>query len=335
MSSEAREGSGRAVPAGDGLSLGAGSRAGMGQVRHGVGARRRTFELLEAALPGDRWSYRVDVFILALIALNVLALIIATVPAIEAQIGGWLRGIEYISIALFSVEYLLRVWSSREAPGITNPVTGRIRFASRPLMLIDLLAILPAYIPFVGVDLRFARALRLMRVFRILRVARYSAALQALGRVFLHRRHELILTGSALGLVLVISSSALYFTERGMQPDAFGSIPETMWWAVATLTTVGYGDVYPMTSFGRLLGGMVALLGVCVVAIPTAIIGAGFMDELRYSRSDDRACPTCGRVWEDGAAGLDDPVDPRAPMVSDDSAGGERPPGVEWSDGPG
>lgn len=299
-------------------------RPSLGDGRYGVGVRRRTFELLEAARPGDRWSRRVDVFILALIAINVLALILETVPPIEAQIGGWLRVIEYVSVALFSVEYVLRVWSSREAPGITNPITGRIRFASRPLMLIDLLAIVPAYVPFLGVDLRFARALRLMRVFRIMRVARYSAAMQALGRVFLHRRHELILTGSALGLVLVISSSALYFTERGVQPDSFGSIPETMWWAVATLTTVGYGDVYPMTNFGRLLGGIVALLGVCVVAIPTAIIGAGFMDELRSSRSHDGACPTCGRGWDEGAAGLDARPGPRASRVSDGSGSGER-----------
>jgi voltage-gated potassium channel len=162
------------------------------------------------------------------------------------------------------------------------------------MMAVDLLAILPAYLPFLGMDLRFVRAFRLMRIFRILKVARYSSAIQVLARVFATRRADLTLTGAAIGIVLLISSSILFFVEQSAEPATFDSIPEAMWWAVVTLTTVGYGDLYPVTGLGRLLGGVVALVGICVIAIPTGIIGAGFAEELRW-RSGDGSCPSCGR----------------------------------------
>lgn len=235
-----------------------------------------------------------DIFILSLIGLNILALILETVPSIAAAGGSAFRWFELISVGVFTIEYLLRLWSSVEAPGYGAPVGGRLRYASRPMMVVDLLAVLPAYLPVLGLDFRFVRALRLMRVFRILKVARYSNALQLLGRVFMNRRADLTLTGVAIGIVLIIAASALYFVERQAQPGSFESIPEAMWWAIVTLTTVGYGDVYPVTGLGRLLGAIVALVGVCVIAIPTAIIGAGFVEELR-NRGESGVCPTCGR----------------------------------------
>lgn len=258
-------------------------------------ARHRIFRLLEVAGAEDRASRFVDVAILSLIALNTAALVLETVPSVAATWDPFFRRFEWMSVAVFTVEYLLRIWAAPEAPGYESPVGGRVRFGARPLMLIDLLAILPAYLPFLGIDLRFARALRLMRVFRILKVARYSRAIQALGRAFSRSKEELVMTGVAVLIVLVIASSALYFAEREAQPDAFVSIPETMWWGIATLTTVGYGDVYPVTNLGRLLGGIVALVGVCVIAIPTAIIGAGFLEELGSRGRGEGVCPTCGR----------------------------------------
>ena len=256
--------------------------------------RRRAFELLDVPDPSDRASRAVDIFILSLIGLNILALILETVPSIAEAGGSAFRWFELVSVGVFTIEYLLRLWSSVEAPGYGAPVGGRLRYASRAMMVVDLLAVLPAYLPFLGLDFRFVRAFRLMRVFRVLKVARYSNALQLLGRVFMNRRADLTLTGVAVGIVLIIASSALYFVERQAQPDSFESIPEAMWWAMITLTTVGYGDVYPVTGLGRLLGAIVALVGVCVIAIPTAIIGAGFVEELR-NRGESGVCPTCGR----------------------------------------
>jgi voltage-gated potassium channel len=232
----------------------------------------------------------VDIFILTLIGLNTLALVLETVPSIAAAVPRFFDGFEIFSIGVFTIEYILRIWSSAEEPKFR----GRLRYASAPMMIVDLLAILPAYLPFLGMDLRFVRTLRLMRVFRILKVARYSDALQLLGRVFMNRRTDLTLTAVAIGLVLVMVSSALFFAERDAQPGSFATIPDAMWWAVTTLTTVGYGDAVPITALGRILGGIVALVGICVIAIPTGIIGAGFAEELRR-RDESGVCPTCGR----------------------------------------
>jgi voltage-gated potassium channel len=256
--------------------------------------RRRVFELLDVPDASDRASRAVDIFILSLIALNTIALIVETLPGVPASFGTFFRWFEGVSVGVFTVEYLARLWASVEDPRVHTPVVGRLRYAARPMMIVDLLAILPAFLPFLGLDLRFVRAFRLMRVFRVLKVARYSSALQLLGRVFVNRRADLMLTAGAILIVLVIASSALYFAEREAQPASFESIPEAMWWAVVTLTTVGYGDIVPVTALGRLLGGVVALVGVCVIAIPTGIIGAGFAEELR-ARGAEGVCPTCGR----------------------------------------
>jgi len=275
--------------------------------------RRRVFELLDIPGSSDRASRAVDIFILTLIGLNTLALVLESVPSFAVWGPGLFHWFERFSIGVFTLEYFLRLWSSVEAPGFEARVGGRIRYASAPMMIVDLMAILPAYLPALGLDLRFFRTLRLMRIFRILKVARYSDALQLLGRVFVNRRTDLMLTGVAIGIVLVMASSALYFAERDAQPTSFSSIPDAMWWAVVTLTTVGYGDVVPVTGLGRLLGGMVALVGVCVIAIPTGIIGAGFAEELRR-RNQAGVCPACGRSdpsAESANAGHDSARDPQ------------------------
>jgi len=290
------------------------------------GIRRRTWEILEVAAPGDDPSRVFDLAIRGLIVLNVLAVVAETIPEVDAAAGAWFTGFEIASVAVFSVEYLLRVWSAPESGRYGDGLAGRTRFALTPLALIDLFAVLPAYLPMVGVDLRILRGVRLVRLVRILKLVRYSRALRSLGRAVQRRWEELVLTFSMVGLVVLIASSLMYYAEHPMQPEAFGSIPEAMWWGVVTLTTLGYGDVVPVTVLGRVMGGVFALCSLLLVALPTAILAGAFVEELdapsptdaegrstggpgpRAEEAGSRAresgdvdrCPHCGRPLDGG-----------------------------------
>lgn len=265
--------------------------------------RRRTWEILDVARPDDRPSALFDIAIRALIALNVVAVILETVPVIQAAARGFFLAFEVFSVAVFTLEYLGRVWSCVEVPAYRAPVRGRLRFALTPLALIDLLAVLPSLLPMLGVDLRILRGVRLFRLFRILKLTRYSRSLRAMGRVFRRSREELVITLSAVALVLLVASSIMYYAEHAAQPEKFSSIPAAMWWGVVTLTTLGYGDVYPITPFGRLMGGVFAISGILLIALPTAILGASFVEEMRSGAAEPPGespevsrCPTCGRT---------------------------------------
>lgn len=255
--------------------------------------RQRAWTLLEPARDGDRASGAVDLAILALIVLNVAAVVVGSVAGVQARAGSALQVLETVSVAVFSAEYLARLWTAVEDPRYVRPVAGRLRWAATPLALVDLLAVLPFFLPVLGVDLRFLRVLRLMRIVRLAKAARYVDALALIGAVFRRKKEELWLTAVVVGLLLLVSSSLMYFAEHDVQPEAFSSIPATMWWAVATLTTVGYGDIYPVTAVGRILGGCTAILGIGLFALPTAILGAGFMEELERRR-ESPVCPHCG-----------------------------------------
>ena len=219
----------------------------------------------------------------ALVILNVVASIVGTVAEVEARFGRELAVFETISVATFTVEYVVRLWMARR----------RVRYILSPLALIDLAAILPFYLPFLGVDLRFARALRLLRLFRMAKVTRYVRALDVFGEVARAKREELVIAVSVMAILLVCASSVIYFAEHDAQPQVFSSIPASMWWSAATLTTVGYGDVYPVTPLGRLVAAVVAVLGIGFFALPTAILGAGFMEVVSHRRNPPR-CPHCG-----------------------------------------
>jgi voltage-gated potassium channel len=265
-----------------------------------MGARRRIFEMLEVGAPDDRPSRRVDGLLLSLIALNVIALVLESVASIERRFGALLRWFEIVSVAVFSVEYALRLWVCTLRPGYHGKIGGRLRFALSPLALVDLLAVLPFYLPFLGVDLRFFRSLRLFRIFRIAKLSRYSASMRRLGSAFRSKKEELAISLFVLVLLLLSSSSLMYFVEQEAQPEVFSSIPASMWWGVATLTTVGYGDSYPVTQVGKLLGSIIAILGIGMFALPTSILGAAFVDAMDKNRpqppgtGEERTCPHCG-----------------------------------------
>lgn len=258
-----------------------------GRVRH------QTSVLLNAN-EGGRAGRLVDLFIMVLIAVNVVAVVLATVDDLYRSYQSLFYGIEVVSVAIFGVEYLGRVWSATERPGYSNPVTGRLRFALQPMLVVDLLAILPFFLGTFLVDLRFLRALRLVRFFRLFKMARYSAAMRRLGLVIRRKREDLTIAISATLILVVVASSMMYFVEQEAQPEAFSSIPAALWWGVVTLTTVGYGDVYPVTPVGKVLGAVIAILGVGLVALPASILASGFVD-IEDEDEGGEYCPHCGR----------------------------------------
>ncbi len=260
--------------------------------------KRRTWEILEIGNEKDRASHYFDGFIFALILLNVAAFIFGTVPAVDEVAGFWLHVFEVFSIAIFTVEYLGRLWSCTTLEKYRHPITGRLRFTATPLALVDLLAILPFYLAFLGIDLRFLRIIRIIRILRIAKLSRYLSSLILFIDVLRNRKEELIMTTTVLVILLIVSSSMMYYAEQEAQPEAFTSIPATMWWSVATLTTVGYGDIFPITVLGKIFGSGVAVIGIGLFALPTAILGSGFIEEIN-KRKEKRTCPHCGKSLEE------------------------------------
>lgn len=242
--------------------------------------RRRLYVILEAGKTGDTASNIFDTAMVGLILANVIAFAAETVPGIGEAWIARLELFNLISIVIFTVEYVARLWVCVEHPPLRHLPKGRVRlrWAVTPLMIVDLLVILPYYIAFfVPVDLR---VLRVFRLLRFLKLVRFSPALATLGRVL--RQEQRALFGALIIMLgmLICSAAALYALEHDVQPEAFGSLPAAMWWAMATLTTVGYGDVVPVTAAGRLVGGMVMLLGLGMFALPIAIIATGFSQEI-------------------------------------------------------
>lgn len=253
--------------------------------------RRRARALVDPAVHGGE-GY--DVFMAALICANVAAMVLETVRPLHDRHQALFAAFEAVSVALFTVDYLLRLWVCTLDPRYAAPVRGRIRYALTPMALVDLAAVFPFYLPMTGADLRFVRAARLLRLVRVGKLARYSRALQMVARVLVGKKEELLTTLVVAGVLLLASSAVMYFVERAAQPEAFSSIPAAMWWGIATLTTVGFGDVYPVTPLGKLVSGMIALMGIGIIALPTGILSAGFIEELQGRRARAARCPHCG-----------------------------------------
>ena len=264
----------------------------MKETHSATNIRRRAWEILEAAQPGDLPSRIFHGFILLLIVINVAAVIAGSVKSVEARYGNWLAVIEVCSVAIFTFEYVARLWACVSQPEYAAPLVGRLRFAARPMPVIDLLAILPFYLEFLPLDLRVVRALRL---FRLAKLGRYSKTSRLFARVFTTRKEELVISASVMLVLIILSSSFIYFAENEAQPDKFPDIPSAMWWSVVTLTTVGYGDVYPVTPLGKFLASVIAMLGIGMFALPAGILGASFVEEIERQKAGARRCPHCGK----------------------------------------
>lgn len=261
--------------------------------------KQRTFDVLDVAIDGDLTSRVVDLTIVTLIVLNVIAVLLETVEGLASQYQPYFHTFDLFSVSVFTVEYALRIWSCTSDPRYAHPVWGRLRFAMRPMLIIDLIAIAPFYLPLLlPMDMRMLRMVRVFRLLRVFKLARYSSALRMMGQVLAIKKEELIVGFVVMTILLVFASSLMYMVEHETQPEAFGSIPASMWWAVATLTTVGYGDVYPITVLGRMAGAVIAMIGVGMFAMPAGIIAQGFAEVHRRRRADrpPMRCPHCSAI---------------------------------------
>lgn len=218
-----------------------------------------------------------DLVVQGLIVLSLIGFALETLPDLPAWVSSVLRGSEAAIVVLFTGEYVLRLYVADR----------RLGFALSFFGLVDLLAILPFYLA-TGLDLRSLRALRLVRLFRVLKVARYSAALARLDQAFRVAREELVLFLTASLIILYMAAVGIYYFEHTSQPEEFASVFHAMWWALATLTTVGYGDVYPVTAGGRVFTGLVLLVGLGIVAVPAGIL-ASSLSEARRQIADAEA----------------------------------------------
>lgn len=259
--------------------------------------KRRLYELLEHEPPLSSRARVVRAFILALILVSIAGLVLESVASIRLVAGPTLYILEVITVLVFSAEYLVRLWTITEDPRYAHPVRGRLRWVTSPLALLDLLAIVPFYLPFIVADLRVLRLARVFRLFRVLKLARYSIALQLIAESARDKREELLVTLGFILMLLLFAASLMYYAEHDAQPEVFASIPASMWWAIVTLTTVGYGDTYPITAWGRVLAAATAVLGIAMLALPTAILSAGFTERMQKRKAMNAGrCPHCGEA---------------------------------------
>jgi voltage-gated potassium channel len=261
--------------------------------------KAKIFGMLE---PGDEDSKYFDPLIMVLIVLNVAVVVLETVDWLNASYGQLFRAFDLFSVAVFTVEYILRVWSCTENPKFKTPFSGRLHYLITPMAIVDLMAILPFYLPFIFPELRFVRAIRLFRLFRILKMVRYSDALKTFAEVLNLKKEELGVTFFATLILLVVASSMVYEAENEAQPEAFANIPDAMWWGVVTLTTVGYGDIYPVTPIGKIIGSFVVISGIGLFALPAGILASGFNEVLQRRKEKQRKrmiCPHCHRYIGD------------------------------------
>ena len=234
-------------------------------------------------------------FIYTLIVLNIVALILESYEELNVQYSVFFYYFEVFSVVIFTIEYFIRIWVSDKTK---EDKKERLNFAFSTLGIIDLIAILPFYLPFIfPIDLRIVRILRLFRLLRIFKLGRYSKSLKTIRYILKETKSELSITVFVTFVLMILSSTLMYYIEHDDQPEQFASIGDSFWWSIATLTTVGYGDVYPVTGLGKLLSGIIALIGIGFVALPTGIISSAFIDKIQSEKKQTKECncPHCGK----------------------------------------
>jgi len=249
-------------------------------------SKYRLFEILEVGKGSDVTSKICDNFLVLLVIGSIFAVILGSVPEIDAEFSEEFRWFEIITVLIFTVEYLLRLWV---APlKYKQSRRPKIKYIFSFYGIVDLAAILPFYVSLFGfgVDLRVLRAARLLR---ILKISHYNTALQDLALAIYDERKSFVSAIYIFTVTLLITSSLIFFAENSKQPEDFRSIPDAIWWSLITLTTVGYGDVSPITPVGKIIGAITALLGVCTVALLTGIVGNAFSAQLSRKRSEFRS----------------------------------------------
>lgn len=267
--------------------------------------RKQLFHILHKPARDNPWARYINYLLAALITANALLVAIETVPTLGAVYRPYFTAFEIFSTSIFALEYLARLWVSVEQGRYDHPIYGRIRYALSPLPILDLIVIVTFW---SAVDLRFLRVARMVRLLRVLNMEHFEQTLDRLGAALRRRREMLIVAVVMMVLCIYAAAAILYQVEHKTQPGVFSSIPQTLWWAMTTLTTIGYGDMVPVTPLGKLCAGLVSVFGIGVFALPTAIVTAAIV-EAGASDQSQFVCRHCGKP---AAAGhhADEPVGP-------------------------
>ena len=242
--------------------------------------------------------------IMALIILSIIAVILESDANLSNSYHSIFLYFEIFAVIVFTLEYLARIYTASLEYKDVSGARAVWKYVTSPMAIIDFLAILPFYIE-LGIliytqingidsgagmlDLRFIRVLRLMRLLRIFKLNRYNSSMQMIGDVIKEEKEKLFITIFITGILLVLSSAIIFTVEHDQQPEQFPNIYASMWWAIATLTTVGYGDVYPVTALGKMLAGVIALLGIGLVALPTGILSGSFVQAIKKQKEEEAA----------------------------------------------
>ena len=253
--------------------------------------------LLHPEIGNTRWDKILNTFIISLIILNVIAVTLETVESIHVPYQKFFLIFDTVSVVIFTLEYVFRVWSCNHDPKFKHSIHGRLKYMRTPEAIIDLLAILPFYLHIiVGLDLRVLRILRLLRFLRLFRLTAYMKSAKMVKNVFKSRASDLKLSLVLISILVILASCLVYFAEHLAQPKVFSSIPATFWWAIVTVTSVGYGDMVPITVLGKVLTGIITLSGLAIFALPAGIVTAGFLEEMRKVKPPVvHVCPHCGK----------------------------------------
>ena len=259
--------------------------------------KKQVYILLHPQQGTSKWDKIINGFLVTLILLNLIAVMLETERPIYDRYARFFDAFDRFSVAVFTIEYLLRFWSASHDHKYKHWFTGRIKYFFSWESLVDLAAIVPFYLHAIFVfDLRVLRLLRLARLLRIFRLTSYMRSTKMIADIFKNRANELLLSLILTSSLIIIAACIMYFAEHNAQPDKFKSIPDTLYWSVVTLTTTGYGDMVPVTGFGKLLTGLIMIIGVAFFALPAGIITAGFLEEFRkQKRGRTMRCPHCGK----------------------------------------
>ena len=255
--------------------------------------RKRVYDILDPGHHQGILSRTANYTIYSLIFLSVVLIVLDSVPSIRQRCSIVFGYFEVLTVLVFSVEYLLRLWSCVESPKYASPLKGRLKYLLSPLALVDLLAVLPFYLPFFTADMLFLRSVRLFRLFRLAKLGRYSTAFRVLGQVVYAKRAELLVSMSIVFFLTVLSAIGMYYAEHEAQPQVFPDVPSSMLWAIATLTNVNHPD--PTTPLGKCMASAICILGLAMLALPTGVLGAGFVEEFQSRHRQTMRCPHCGK----------------------------------------
>lgn len=243
--------------------------------------RRYFFEQLEPSARRQLGLSWLNKLLVIAILLATLLGILETEESFAGRFSSQIRVLEASFGVLFLLEYLARFWVSAESSVAGDTLVARLKFVFSFAAILDLLVVIAALSPIFVTNIAIIRLIRLIRIFRLAKLGRMSAAMRSLASAVHSRRFELCLTLVLAFGLLLFGASALYLVEGQIQPEKFGSIPRALWWAVITMTTIGYGDVYPITPLGKFIAAFVALAGIGLIAMPTGILAAAFSDAMR------------------------------------------------------